>query len=313
MIGGVVEVSDVKNFPNDEKESALVEFMGIYGYLSEKDTKYFFKSKEYYKRRVSSLVEKGYLRKIKTYYTLNQMGKEYLSILNLKYYQKNRNKKYLPRLLYISHLAAKFFYCDNVKFIPAFLLKDKAKFTTTSRKYVGVLNIEGVSYLTYHITSKSDKKYVLSVIYDIQKEKEYEYFIIFVEDVGKIDVNNFVFGKKQVLIIEDTEINEDKIKYISKINWYRVIEDYYNNNIYLSEYSFCDYTDYKNKYVSMFYLLDSEKINKIKYFLKENQNRSAEIVCSKEVEPILRKEVPDANYVVIDIEKYIEKEKRYYD
>ena len=57
----------------------------------------------------------------------------------------------------------------------------------------------------------------------------------------------------------------------------------------------------------------NEKINKIKYFLKENQNRSAEIVCSKEVEPILRKEVSDANYVVIDIEKYIEKEKRYYD
>lgn len=117
----------------------------------------------------------------------------------------------------------------------------------------------------------------------------------------------------QVLIIEDTIENREKLKYMNSINWHNLIQKYYKGKANLAEYRFCDYTDYKHKFISTFYFLDTEKITRIKYFLRENKNKNADIICDAKLENELKKELPTAHYIVADLEEYIDKERNYYD
>ena len=301
-------------FPNDAEEISLVKFIAKFQYLSVNNTKYFFQSSTYYyRKRIAKLVEKRYLRRTKLNLVLDEVGIEYCKLFNYTYTPLNRNKKYLPRLLYISDLGAFYHNSKTVSFTPSFTLKDKEMFTITARRFVGVLDINGFDYLTYHISAEHDHKYLMSVVYDIQKERKYKNIIILIDDINRVDLQNFSFGYNQVLVIEDTAENRNKLNYLNSINWSKVIQDYYKNKVFLAEYNFCDYTDYEDKYISLFYFFDTEKINRIKYFLRENKKKSADIICSKELESAIRKELPDANYIIVDLENYIDKERKVYD
>ncbi len=168
--------------------------------------------------------------------------------------------------------------------------------------------------MTYYISKEHPHKYLTSVIYDIQKEKKYKNIIVFVDDIKRININNFSFGLNHVLILEDSIFNREKLKYMNSINWSEILKDtYYHKNISLSEYNFCDYTDHKNKYISVFYYFDTEKITRIKNFLRENINKSADIVCSIELKELIKVELPDANYNIVNLKKYINKERNIYD
>lgn len=153
----------------------------------------------------------------------------------------------------------------------------------------------------------------MSVIYDIQKEKKYKNIIVFIDKINRINLSDFAFGLNEVLIIEDNKKNREQLKYLHSINWFKIINDKFKNKLVFSEYNFCDYTDNKNKCVSKFYFLDTEKINRIKYFLRENKNKNAYIVCSPELEIEIKKELPSANYLPLDLEEYIDKERFVYD
>ena len=74
-----------------------------------------------------------------------------------------------------------------------------------------------VEYLAYYISSNRDNKYIKSVIYDIQKERKYKNIIVFVNDIKRININDFAFGYNQVLIIEDTELNREFLKTLHSI------------------------------------------------------------------------------------------------
>ena len=304
----------MSNFPNGSEEISLLEFISKYQYLKSKDTKYFFSTQKYYKKRISNLVSKKYLRRIKSNLILDELGIEFAELFGFEYNKLNRNKKYLPRLLYISELAAFYNKCHNVKFTPSFDMKDKEEYTITSRKYIGVLEINGMEYLTYYFTENHNDKYLRLILYDIQKEKKYKNIIILTNDVNRIKTSDFTFGMNQVLIINDTEENREKLKYIHSIDWYKIIKElfYKRCNIYLADYNFCEYTDYKNKYINTFYFFDIEKINRIKYFLKENKDKNADIVCNRQLKEMLIKELPNCNYNIIDLEQYIEREPFYY-
>lgn len=187
-------------------------------------------------------------------------------------------------------------------------------YTAVARKFIGVFEINGIEYLSYSITNKSTTRYINSVIYDIQKEKHYINFIIFIDDKSRININDLAFGANQVLIIEDNDIEREKLKYINSIDWYKLVKQLYNKeNIYLSNYNFCEYTNFRNKFITTFYFIDTEKINRIKFFLKQNKNKTIDIVCSKELKEDLIKELPTCNYIDIDLEKYIEKDIKIYD
>lgn len=153
----------------------------------------------------------------------------------------------------------------------------------------------------------------MSVIYDIQKEKKYKNIIILVNNISRISIDEFAFGMNKVLIIEDNQVNRENLKYLHSINWQRIIMKYYKEKVYISEYNFCDYTDYKNIYISYFYFLDTEKINRIKQFLRENKNKSIVIICNDNLEKIIRKEIPTAKYVLVNLEDWIDRKRNVYD
>ena len=305
----------MSNFPNGPEEISLLEFISKYQYLDVKDAKYFFNTQKYYKKRISNLVAKRYLKRTKSHHlVLDELGIEFAGLFKFEYNKLNRNVKYLPRLLYISKMAAFYYNCANVKFIPSFSMKNKEEFTITSRKFIGVLEINGMEYLTYHLTEEHNDKYLRLLIYDLQKEKTNKNIIILTNDENRIKINQFTFGMNQLLIVKDTEENREKLKYLHNVDWYNIIKaKYKRNDIYLSEYSFCEYTDYKNRYISTFYFFDTEKINRIKSFLKENKNKNADIFCNYEIKEMLVKELPNCNYFVVDLENYIDKEKFVYE
>jgi len=300
-------------FPNGEEEISLIKFLAKYQYLKTSDAKYFFSSKKYYRNRVNNLISKKFLKKVKLNLMLDELGIEYVKLLKYEYNTRNRNQKYLSRLLYLSNFAAFYHNCKTITFTPSFAIKDKNIFTITARRFIGILNINGFDYLTYRISKKHTNKYITSVIYDIEKEKKYKNIIVFVDDIKRLDIERFAFGLNNVLLIEDNDTNREQLKYLNSVNWYKLIQDIYKNKICLSEYSFCDYTDHKSKYISTFYFLDTEKINRIKYFLKKNKNKNADIICTPDLEKEIRKELPFCNYMVVNLEQYIDKIRNVYD
>ena len=299
--------------PRGNEEKELIKFVAEYQILSIKDEKYFFNSKRYYRDRVANLIEKKYLKRLKRCLILDEQGIEYAKINNLEYNATNRNVKYQDRLLRISNLGAFYYNCNLVDFIPSFSIKDKTVRTTTGRKFVGILDINGIEYLTYQIAKEHDYKYISTIIGDIQRESDFKNLIILVDNISKIKTDEFTFGNNQVLIVRDTIVNREKLKYMHSVRWDDIIRKYYRNRVYYSKYNFCDYTDYRSRYVSFFYFFDTEKVNRIKYFLRENDNKNADIICNADVEKQLQRELPDVNYYIVDLEEYIDKERNIYD
>ena len=298
-------------FPNGIEEISLLKFIGKYQYLNGNDTKYFFNSNSYYRKRIKNLIDNKYIRRTNSNLVLTPNGAQYLKSIGSTYNRRNPNKEYSSRLLYLSHLAAFYHNCPTVNFIPSFDIKNHECYTITSRRYIGLLDVNGTKYLTYRITQKHDKKYIGSVVYDIEKEKVYKNYIIFVDDMSLIDLQDFTFGYNQVIIIEDNEINREKLKYLNSVNWPLIIEKEYKNP-FISYYNFCDYMDMKDRFINYFYFIDTEKINRILQFLRESKEKHVDIICSKELKEFLKRIIPRAKYNVIDLEKYIDRKRNIY-
>lgn len=298
-------------FPTNEDEISLIKFIAKYQYLNVSDAKYFFNSSRYYRNRIKNLIDKDFLRKIRWMLVLGGSGIQYVKLLNFEYNKSNKNAKYRERLLKLSNIAAFYHNCKTVDFTPSFAIKDKRVFTTTGRRFIGIFNINGFEYLAYQILKEHDSKYIESVAFDIQKEMKYKNIIILIDDINRINLNDFAFGLNRILVIEDNEINREKLKYLHSIRWKEVVDKCYKG-AYLSEYSFCEYTNNKDKFINTFYFIDTEKITRIKYFISESSTKRAYIICNSELEMKLQKELPKANCCVVDLEKYIDKERKYY-
>lgn len=299
-------------FPKNFEEQELVNFIYKYQYLNVNDVQYFFDSKSYYKKRITNLVNSKILRRYKSNLVLGEYGVKVMRILGKDIGRLNYDKKYVDRLKYISHIAAYFHKCQFVKFTPSFLMKDKEIFTITSRRYIGELSINGIKYLVYHISKENKRSYINSVIYDIQKEIKYKNIIILVDEIEKINFEDFVFGINSLIVVRDTDIGLEQLKYMNNVNWPQIIKEK-SGNAFLSECKFCDYADKQNKYISTFYLIDIEKINRINNFLINNEKKNIEVICNEECEKQLKKKIIRATYNIIDFSNYIDKEIRYYD
>ena len=279
----------IKNiFPINEDEMNLVKFIGRYQYLSIQDIKFFFKDTSYYKKRITRLVKNNIVRRYKKHLILAENGKHFLKLLGQNTVRLRYQEKYADRLKFISHLAAFYNKEKFINFTPSFEFKDKTIFTESSRKYIGVLKIFGTSYLTYHISERHNAKYINSIYYDLQKETKHKNIIILIDNISRINLKDFIFGLNSVLICEDNDTSLEKLKYLQQINWNKIICKLYGNKVHLSEYNFCDYTDSKNKYISVFNFIDTEKINRINIFIKNNANKQADIICNQNIEKILR-------------------------
>jgi hypothetical protein len=306
----VIKIKSI--FPTNENEKRLIQFIGRYQYISSKDTGYFFND-TYYPKRITRLVKNNILRRYQKYLVLGDDGYNFMRILGQHTVPLVYQKKYADRLKFMSHLAALYNNDKQITFTPSFEIKDKTAFTESSRKYIGILNIFGTNYLTYHISKEHSSKYINSVIYDLQKETKHKNVIVLVNDISRIDFRAFAFGLNSVIICEDTDAKLQELKYLRQVNWNKVIRNLYSENIYLSEYNFCDYTDNINKYISTFYFVDTEKINRIDTFLMNNIKKQADIICSTSIVKLLGKEIPTANYKIINLDDFIEKDIKIYD
>ena len=95
----VLEVINLNFFPNGDEEIALIKFISQYQYLNINDVKYFFKTVDYYKKRIRHLVDKNFIRRNKNCLILGELGIEYSKLFGFEYNPINRNVKYKKRLL----------------------------------------------------------------------------------------------------------------------------------------------------------------------------------------------------------------------
>lgn len=305
-------MKNIKVLKNNE-ELKLIEFIYKYQYLNVNDAKYFFKSKSYYRKRITNLVKNKILRRYKRNLVLGENGTKMLKIMGKTVNSLNYDKKYVNRLKYISHIASFYNECKLVEFTPSFMMKDKEKFTITSRRFIGKLLINEKPYLVYHIPKNSKKTYISSIMFDIQKEREYKNIIVLIDDINKIDVNDFCFGIYSVIIAEDSDKVLEQLKYINNIDWPQIINRLYGQKMFLSRYNFCEYENGSNKYLVTMKLCDTEKINKIKNFLLNNKDKSIEIVCDEETKNIIQKYLSGVIYNIVDLDEFTDKEIKYYE
>lgn len=288
-------------------------FVKKYKYVKVSDFKYLYANKQYYQTKIKHLINNNYLRKIKWYIVLGAEGKKYLENLGYKCSRISYEKTYIERQKIISSFAARYYNNKKIKFIPSIDLKDKQIFTITSRRFIGILNIDKTDYLTYYITKKHDDRYVQSVIYDIRKETKLKNVIVFVEDLKKIDINNFVFGLDKLYIIPTTENNIHLLERIHRIDYQKLFFKLYKENVYLSEYAFCDYYTKSRLYIFPLIFIDTEKLSIIKFFLMENKDEKVDILYSKNISLLAIGKLKGANYKPIDFEKYVQGEFNIYD
>ena len=288
-------------------------FVKKYKYVKVSDFKYLYANKQYYQTKIKHWINNNYLRKIKWYIVLGAEGKKYLENLGYKCSRISYEKTYIERQKIISSFAARYYNNKKIKFIPSIDLKDKQIFTITSRRFIGILNIDKTDYLTYYITKKHDDRYVKSVIYDIRKETKLKNVIVFVEDLKKIDINNFVFGLDKLYIIPTTENNIHLLERIHRIDYQKLFFKIYKENVYLSEYAFCDYYTKSRLYIFPLIFIDTEKLSIIKFFLMENKDEKVDILYSKNISLLAIGKLKGANYKPIDFEKYVQGEFNIYD
>ena len=297
----------------NEYDIEILLFVNKYKFVKVSDFKYLYPYKYYYKFKVRTLVENNYLRKIKWYVVLGFEGKKYLESLGYNCSKISYEKTFVERQKIISSFAARYYKNDNIKFIPSMDLKDKQIFTITSRRFIGILNIDKTDYLTYYITKEHDKRYVQSVVYDIRKEHKYKNVIVFVEDLNKIDINNFIFGIDKLYIIPNTENNIHLLEKTHRIDYQELFSNVYKDNVYLSEYEFCDYYTKSGLFIFPLPFIDTEKLSTIKYFLLENKNKKVDILYSKNISLLATGKLKGANYKPIDFDKYVKGDFNIYD
>ena len=297
----------------NKNEIELVKFIGRYQYLSIKDIKYFFNNISYARKRITRLVKDNVLRRYNKCLIIGKNGVLFLESMGQKRAKLRYDKKYVERLKSISHIAAYFNKCSNIKFTPSFEMKDKEELTETSRRFIGVLNVFGREYLTYHIPEYQNQRYINSVIFDLNQITQYKNIIILVNDINRLELSEFAFNLSSVIICEDSDEGLEKLKYLELVKWNKIVKDTFGNNVKFAEYKYADFTDGKNKYISVFYLLDTEKISKLFTFHKANPERNAEVVCSNEIAEFIKKVEPRSNITIVNINDYIERTSKIYD
>ena len=62
-----------------------------------------------------------------------------------------------------------------------------------------------------------------------KKETGYKNIIILVNDIHRINLQEFVFGLNSVIICEDNDENLQELKFLQQINWSKVIYKLYGN------------------------------------------------------------------------------------
>lgn len=268
-----------------KEDLEILEFLSKYKMLKVEDAKLIYKSKRYYRQRVNRLIDNEYVKRYKSYIIISKKGRKILNKVGTDYIKNIKNESYMERLKNIASIAT-VSIDSNIKFIPSWDIKDKEIYTETARRYVGKMIIENDEYLVYYISSKKKHVYIKQLLFDIKKALNYNEIIIFVENFDVVNKNysNLSFGKNNTYIIKNTEENKKIIKEIYNMNAHEILENIYQKEIMISDWKYADYLIEDGTYIVYMIFLNTEKINRLNWYYKENtnSNRKVEIVTLEE-------------------------------
>ena len=265
-----------KNLTKEDIE--ILKFLSKYKMLKVEDGSLIYKTKRYYRQRINNLIAKEYVKRNKSYIILGKKGRKILEITGTAYIKNKDNASYMERLKYIASIAT-ITIDSNIQFIPSWEIKNKNIFTDTARRYIGKMIVEDKEYLVYFISNKKVDVYIKQLLFDINKAVNYENIIIFVDglDVINIKYSNLVFGKENTYIILNTNENKQIIKRYNEVNYHEIIENIYQKEILISNWEKADYLLENNRYIVNMTFINTEKIEKINWYYKENANTKKKI------------------------------------
>lgn len=262
----------------------VLKFLEKYKMLKVEDCSLIYKTKRYYRTRVNKLIENEFIKRYKNYIMLSKKGREYLGITGSAYIKNMNNAAYLERLKYIASIAT-ITINSNIKFIPSWEIKDKSIYTDTARRYVGKIIIEDNDYLIYYISKKKEHVYIKQLLFDINKSFANKNIIIFVEKLDILNKNYsyLTFEKDNTYVILNKNENKQIIKQYKNIDFYDIIQSMYEEELLISDWEDADYL-VNNKYIINMPYINTQKLEKIYWFYKENTNinKSIDIITLKE-------------------------------
>lgn len=285
------------------EDKILIEFLSKYRIMSMKDAKSIYKTDWYYRKRISKLVEREYIKKYKYYYImLDKRGRKESNLIGKEYIKNKSNISYMDRLIVISNIAMITIDSD-INFIPSWKIKNKEVYTETARKFLGEINTRKSTYIVYYIDSNKSITYFKQIIFDINKTINYDNLIIFVDDYKIISQmkNYFIFDKKHSYIIKNTNENKEILKKYNDIDFYDLIKRIYNKPILISDWEYADYIAELNHFIIVMPFIDTTKISQINWFYKENTStkRKIDFITLKENKDVLREILTDKCNVII--------------
>lgn len=297
------------------RDIELLIFLGKYKIISLDNTRYIYETKTYQEKRIVNLVKHNYIRRLKhRYITLGIKGKEYLLDGELEVRNHCRNENNIERLKVISDIASSLIQ-DNLNFIPSWNMKKEDEPTTHSRRYIGKLEYnEQDEFLVYTIYEGKDDKYIKSIYYDIRKEHEYKNAMIYTNNIEKIVMNKkgFYFGNNYTILIPYNEYGKFLIRnnYEIRISIYNRLKELYE--VEITNFKFADLKLDDNNYIVIMPLINMEKLSRLHYYFKENENyKNIYIFGLEEYETTITKYLPECHYKSLTREKINELLKEY--
>ena len=178
-----------------ERDIELLKFLAEYKIITLDNARYIYGTKTYQEKRICHLVKDRYVSRLKhREITLGRNGRKFLKEIGVKIKEHCRNSNNLERLKVISDIAAFTRFNNYNCFISSWHFKSRDNPTTDSRRYLGILPFDGNIYNVYAVYGNKSDKYITSIYYDLKKEKEILYSIIFTNDIDKI-----LYDKRRIL------------------------------------------------------------------------------------------------------------------
>lgn len=261
-------------------------FLAKYKLMYGSDCKMVYDTKDYHRKRLKVLEQEKYIRRVnRLYIKLDVKGTKMVKDFGYDYSFNCRKKEYIDRLNEIAKIAA-LTINSNIEFVASWDLKDSNIYTQTSRKYLGKIKYHNKESLVYYISKEKQISYISQTINDIQKIMNYKNIIIFIENMNIFnEKQRFVFGKDSTLIINPTKFNLNLLKKLEKVDLYEIVKKIYSNKeILLSNWIKAEYMTNNREYIVVMPFIDTEKLNKLGMFYKNNPNvnRKIDIITLKE-------------------------------
>lgn len=261
-------------------------FLAKYKMMLGSDCKMIYKTKDYHRKRLKVLEQEKYIRRVnRLYIKLDDKGTRMVKEFGYNYSFTCRKKKYIDRLNEIARIAA-LTIDSNIEFTASWDLKDSTIYTQTSRKYLGKLKYQDKESIVYYISKEKHISYISQTINDIQKIMNYKNILIFIENINILsEKQRFAFGKDSTIIINPTKDNLTIFKELEAFDFYEIVKKIYSDKeILLSNWKKAEYMTEDKKYIVVMPFLDTEKINRLRMFYKNNPkvNRKIDIITLKE-------------------------------